>query len=86
MLNAARVTPRNTSPNIFNFYLDSGGIPIVVDGQMIGAVGVSGVDGGQDENCAIEGLKAAFGDRVTLPVYGPAGAGRGRAAAPGAPR
>jgi uncharacterized protein (UPF0303 family) len=71
---------------MFNFYLDSGGIPIVVDGQMVGAVGVSGVDGGQDENCAIEGLKAAFGDHATLPVYRPAGAGRGPAPAPGAPR
>jgi glc operon protein GlcG len=86
MLNAGRALPRNTSPNMFNFYLASGGIPIVVDGQMIGAVGVSGVDGGQDENCAIEGLKAAFGDHAMLPVYGPAGAGRGPAPAPGAPR
>ena len=84
MLNAGRALPRNTSPNMFNFFLASGGIPIVVDGQMIGAVGVSGVDGGQDENCAIEGLKAAFGDHATLPVYAPAGAGR--APAPGAPR
>ena len=68
-----RGTPRNTSPNIFNFYLASGGIPIVVDGQMIGALGVSGVEGGQDENCAVEGLKAAFGGRATLPVYPAAG-------------
>jgi glc operon protein GlcG len=83
MLNAGRAAPRNTSPNMFNFYLAAGGIPIVVDGQMIGAVGVSGVDGGQDENCAIEGLKAAFGDHATLPVYGPAGPGAGRAPAPG---
>jgi glc operon protein GlcG len=86
MLNAGRAAPRNTSPNMFDFFLDSGGIPIVVDQQMIGSVGVSGVDGGQDENCAIEGLKAAFGDHATLPVYGPAGAGRGRGPAPGAPR
>jgi hypothetical protein len=38
------------------------------------------VDGGQDENCAIEGLKAAFGDHALLPVYGAAGAGRAPAA------
>ena len=25
--------------------------------------------GGGDENCAIEGLKATFGEHVTLPVY-----------------
>jgi uncharacterized protein GlcG (DUF336 family) len=47
----------------------SGGIPIVVDGDMIGAVGAGGTPGGNDEACAIEGLKAAFGDRVLLPVY-----------------
>jgi uncharacterized protein GlcG (DUF336 family) len=59
----------------FNFFTNSGGIPIVVDGQMIGAVGVGGgAGGGGDENCAIEGLKATFGDHVTLPVY-PAAAG-----------
>ncbi|MGH9691557.1 MAG: GlcG/HbpS family heme-binding protein [Candidatus Acidiferrales bacterium] len=60
---------------LFNFFEVSGGIPIVVDGQMIGAVGVSGVEGGQDENCAIEGLKAAFGEHVTLPVYSDAAGG-----------
>jgi hypothetical protein len=47
----------------------------VVDGQMIGAVGVGGGAGGGDEACAIEGLKATFGDHVTLPLY-PAAAGR----------
>jgi uncharacterized protein GlcG (DUF336 family) len=53
----------------FNFFEESGGVPIVVDGQMIGALGVSGGAGGGDENCAIQGLKAAFGDHATLPVY-----------------
>ena len=60
----------------FDFFTNSGGIPIVVDGQMIGAIGVGGGAGGGDENCAIEGLKATFGDHVTLPVYAAAG-GRG---------
>jgi glc operon protein GlcG len=59
--------PRQTT--FFNFFTNSGGIPIVVDGQMIGAVGVGGGAGGGDEACAIEGLKATFGDHVTLPVY-----------------
>ena len=63
----------------FNLFTNSGGIPIVVDGQMIGAVGVGGGAGGGDENCAMEGLKATFGDHVTLPVY-PAGAASGRPA------
>ncbi|MBV9505832.1 MAG: heme-binding protein [Acidobacteriia bacterium] len=59
--------PRQTV--FFNYFSNSGGIPIVVDGQMIGAIGVGGGAGGGDENCAIEGLKAAFGEHVTLPVY-----------------
>ena len=54
----------------FGFFTVSGGLPIVVDGEMIGAIGVGGgAGGGGDENCAIEGLKAAFGDRVLLPAY-----------------
>ena len=53
----------------FGFFTNSGGVPIVVDGEMIGAIGVGGVAGGADEDCAIAGLKAAFGDRVLLPVY-----------------
>jgi len=65
------------SSMFFEFFAVPGGIPIVVDGQMIGAVGVGGGAGGGDENCAIEGLKATFGDHVTLPAY-PAAAGGGR--------
>lgn len=54
----------------FGLFTNAGGLPIVVDGQMIGVVGVGGgAGGGGDENCAIEGLKATFGDHVTLPVY-----------------
>ena len=54
----------------FGFFGMSGGIPIVVDGQMIGAIGVAGGAGnGGDESCAIAGLKAAFGDHVLVPVY-----------------
>jgi uncharacterized protein GlcG (DUF336 family) len=63
----------------FGFFEVSGGIPIVVDGQMIGAVGVSGepasADPRGDENCAVEGLKVAFGEHVTLPVYPPQASG-----------
>ena len=80
-LNAAQLknnpggTARTTT--YFNLFTNAGGIPIVVDGQMIGAIGVGGgVGGGGDENCAIEGLKAAFGDHVALPVYPAAGASR----------
>lgn len=71
-------TPRQTT--YFNLFSNAGGMPIVVDGQMIGSIGIGGggeVIGG-DENCAVQGLKATFGDHVTLPVYPPAaGGGRG---------
>ena len=53
----------------FGFFTNGGGLPVVVDGEMIGAIGVGGTPGGADENCAIEGLKAAFADHVLLPVY-----------------
>jgi uncharacterized protein GlcG (DUF336 family) len=62
----------------FKWFANSGGIPVVVDGQMIGAIGVTvGGAAGGDENCAVEGQKAAFGDHATLPVFRAAGAGRG---------
>jgi uncharacterized protein GlcG (DUF336 family) len=63
----------------FEFFTNAGGLPIVVDGQMIGSIGVGGgAGGGGDENCAVEGLKAVFGDHVTLPVYPTASASGGR--------
>jgi glc operon protein GlcG len=60
----------------YKFFSATGGVPIVVDGQMIGAVGVSGNSDGGDENCAVAGLKAAFGDHATLPVYPAAAAAK----------
>ena len=56
------------SVTLFGFYSVAGGVPIIVDNQMIGSVGVSGTDG-RDEACAVAGLEAAFGDRATVPVY-----------------
>ena len=35
-----------------------GGVPIVVGGKIVGAVGVSGVTGDQDEQCAMAGVSA----------------------------
>ena len=54
---------------LFDFYSEPGGLPIAVDGQMIGAIGVSGMASGEDEACAVEGLTSVFGDRVAVPVY-----------------
>ena len=37
-------------------YASPGGVPIFADGKVIGAVGVSGVTGDQDEQCAKAGI------------------------------
>jgi uncharacterized protein GlcG (DUF336 family) len=44
-----------TLPGVF---ASPGGLPVFVDGKVIGAVGVSGVTGDQDEQCAKTGLSA----------------------------
>src|ERR1700686_3532263 len=45
----------------------SGGLPIIVDGQMIGAIGVGG--GNRDEECAYQALTAVVGPQP--PLAGP---------------
>src|SRR6202049_1232322 len=71
-------TARTTT--YFNLFTNAGGIPIVVDGQMIGAIGVGGGAGGGGEgNCAMEGPKATVRGHVTLPVYSAAGGRSGTA-------
>jgi glc operon protein GlcG len=42
-----------TLPGVF---ASPGGLPIMADGKVIGGVGVSGVTGDQDEQCAKAGL------------------------------
>jgi glc operon protein GlcG len=44
-----------TLPGVF---ASPGGVPLMVDGKVVGAVGVSGVTGDQDEQCAIAGSKS----------------------------
>jgi uncharacterized protein GlcG (DUF336 family) len=49
----------------------SGGLPIIVDGQMIGAIGVGG--GNRDEECAYQALTTVVGPQPPLagPTPGP---------------
>ena len=44
-----------TLPGVF---ASPGGVPLMVDGKVIGAVGVSGVTGDQDEQCSMAGAKS----------------------------
>jgi uncharacterized protein GlcG (DUF336 family) len=46
-----------TLPGVF---ASPGGVPIFVDGKVTGAVGVSGVTGDQDEQCAKAGVSAGM--------------------------
>jgi len=58
------------------YYFVGGGLPIVVEDQLIGAIGVGG--GNQDEMCAYTALTKVLGPQPPLtPAAAPAG-GRGR--------
>jgi len=48
----------------------SGGLPIIVDGQMIGAIGVGG--GSRDEDCAYQALTTVIGPQPPLAGSPPA--------------
>jgi uncharacterized protein GlcG (DUF336 family) len=44
----------------FPFLAAQGGLPIIVDGDLIGAIGVSGVKSYEDEQIALAAIQAAF--------------------------
>jgi hypothetical protein len=79
----------------FGLTVQTGGLPIIVNGQIIGAIGVGGGAGYGEEQCARDALEAVFGPQPPLlPVLGagggggvparaPAGGGRGAAAPAG---
>jgi uncharacterized protein GlcG (DUF336 family) len=73
-----------------HMYLVSGGLPIVVDDQMIGAIGVGG--GNADEQCGYQALVKVLGPQPPLApnmppdplgTNSPGGGGAGAAAPPG---
>ena len=58
------------------YYFVAGGLPIVVEDQLIGAVGVGG--GNADEQCAHAALTKVLGPQAPLPPPATPPAGRGR--------
>ena len=44
----------------FPFLAARGGLPILIDGELIGAIGVSGVRSSEDEQIAMAAIKAVF--------------------------
>jgi len=61
-----------------SYYFVGGGLPIVVENNLIGSIGVGG--GNMDEQCAYSALTKVLGPQPPLPVPNPPAAG----AAPGA--
>jgi glc operon protein GlcG len=48
------------------FLAQQGGVPIIIDGELVGAVGVSGVRSDQDEQVAIVAIKKVFPQAQTM--------------------
>src|SRR3954464_15744824 len=63
------------------YYFVGGGLPIVVEDQLIGAIGVGG--GNMDEQCAYQALTKVLGPQPPLPTPPAAGAGAGGGAGQG---
>jgi glc operon protein GlcG len=49
----------------FPFIAAQGGLPIIIDGDLVGAIGVSGVKSFQDEQIAFAAIKAVFPQAAT---------------------
>jgi uncharacterized protein GlcG (DUF336 family) len=64
-----------------SYYFVGGGLPIVVENQLIGAIGVGG--GNMDEMCAYTALTKVLGPQKPLPVPAARGGGPGNAPAGG---
>jgi glc operon protein GlcG len=63
-------TQVNRAPEWMGYFPIPGGFPIVVQGEVVGAIGAgaAGLSGGRDEDCAQSAIKAVFGDGKTVPA------------------
>jgi uncharacterized protein GlcG (DUF336 family) len=52
----------------FPFIAAQGGLPIIIDGDLIGSIGVSGVRSSEDEQIAMAAIKAVFPQAKTTRV------------------
>jgi glc operon protein GlcG len=64
-VNQRVVTGVNRAPEWIGDFPQPGALPILVDGQVVGAVGVGG--GQNDEGCARAGIEAVFGKNAAPP-------------------
>jgi glc operon protein GlcG len=63
----------NRAPEWMGYFPIPGGFPIVVQGEVVGAIGAgsAGLSGGKDEDCAPNAIKSVFGDGKTSPPASP---------------
>ena len=52
----------------FGLVAAAGGVPIIIDGHLVGAVGVSGVKASQDEKIALHAINTVFPEAATTRV------------------
>ena len=60
----------NRAPEWMGYFPIPGGYPVVVQGDVVGAIGAgaAGLSGGKDDDCAQNAIKSVFGDGKTLPA------------------
>src|SRR5215813_6828720 len=63
----------NRAPEWMGYFPVPGGYPIVVDGQVVGAVGAgsAGFSGGKDEDCVATAIRTVMGDGKSPPPPAP---------------
>ncbi len=63
----------NRAPEWMGYFPIPGGFPVVVQGEVVGAIGAgaAGLSGGRDEDCAHNAITSVFGDGTTLPPASP---------------
>ncbi len=59
---AERVAQGNNTPLWLGDFPQRGGLPVMVDGKAVGAIGVGGATSEQDEQCAKAGIDAVLGN------------------------
>lgn len=63
----------NRAPEWMGYFPIPGGFPVVVQGEVVGAIGAgaAGLSGGRDEDCAQNAITSVFGDGKTAPPQSP---------------
>ncbi len=59
------IETRHRAYATFPFIAAQGGLPIIIDGELIGSIGVSGVKSSEDEQIAMYAIRTVFPDAKT---------------------